>query len=112
MVDYIEKAASAGEPLPEQADLFDKMRYLELFPLYRMYRSHQITKEQAGEIKRGIEKEIADIKKSYEFAIKCFDNAAERYRKIEQYATAYCKDRTLDNADRLVLALDGLEVIK
>lgn len=47
------------------------------------------------------------LKRDFLFGRKCWDRAAERYRKTELAFSEYRKNRTIENADKAVASWDG-----
>ena len=47
---------------------------------------------------------------SYENGISSSMRLADLYKRLELSATAYRKERTLENADKLLLAIDGIDM--
>lgn len=47
---------------------------------------------------------------SYENGISSSMRLADLYKRLELSATAYRKERTLDNGDKLLLAIDGIDM--
>ena len=56
--------------------------------------------------------EVKAMRAEHEFGIKCYNAAAGRYKATEPALNAYRTNRTLENADKLVAVLDGLEVVE
>lgn len=108
----IESAAWNGEPLPKDADVFEEIEYLALFDMCKLYREGKMTAEILTDLKAHLSNEIKAIKEKYDFHIRLLETTADRYKATEAAKTAYRTNRTLENADKLVAALDGMEVVK
>ena len=87
MVFPYETEAANGEPMPDGLSLVDQCAFYFLQTMYR-----------------GLRKCIMESWR------KMGDFWAETYRQVEAAQTAYRKNRTLANADRLIAALDGVRV--
>ena len=109
MADKVELAAMKGERMPGGLNAFDQIRFHGLSYIYANYRNGVTNKETASAYKQSLLKEIKLLKDDYAFGIKCFDHAAERYKKTESALSSYVLDRTIENADILAAAVDGLE---
>lgn len=109
-IDAIEKAAAHGSPLPEGADIIDELRWFGLAYIYGCLRKGIFNKEKASTYKQGFVKEIFFLREKLEFGIKCWNTAAKRYKETELARNEYRKNRTLENADKLMAAFDGVEV--
>lgn len=108
----IESAAWNGEPLPKDADIFEELEYVNLFPMCRSCQSGIMPEEQLTECKVHLKNEIKNLKERYDFHIRLLEHTAERNKAMEATLNAYRTNRTLENADKLVAVLDGLEVVK
>lgn len=106
-IDHVERAAAHGEALPENADMFDELRWFGLSYVYGCVKKNIYTKEQASVYKKGLVKEVEYLRKKYEFAVKCWEAAGERYKAMEKYLSAYMKDKTIENADKMATAFYG-----
>ena len=104
MVFEFESAAMRGDPLPRGMDLADQTAYIAMRYLYAQYRAGNISRDVASAEKR-------DVIRAWEAAKRqCRLSAysAEFFRVVEWYATDYRKERTIEAADRLVDAVDGM----
>ena len=107
----IESAAWNGEPLPKDADVFEEIEYLALFDMCKLYRDGKMTAEMLTDLKAHLNNEIKDIKSKYAFHIRLLEHTAAVNKATEAAKSAYQTNRTLEAADKLVAALDGLEVL-
>lgn len=98
-----------GEKMPWSMDIFEQLRFHGLSYIYHNYRNKVTDKETAKEYKQSLLKEIDRLKEQYAFALKCYNTSAERYKKTEIARSQYRLDRTIENADVLAAAIDGLE---
>lgn len=101
-----EKVAMAGGEMPDGLAMPDCLMFLGLRFLYSQYKSGTIGRETATAEKRKL---ISKYK--YQMFLQ---EASERYVKqihqTEDARAEYRKDRTLEAADRLVMALEGKSV--
>jgi hypothetical protein len=101
-----ERIAMAGGELPKGLEYPDQILFLELRLLYRSYNQKMIDREQARQ-------EKIELIKTYE-AHKIVDKMGKEWvdiiKRTELARAAYRKDRTLENADALILSIDGVPV--
>lgn len=108
-VDAVEVAASHGEKMPGALNYFDQLRYHGLYYIYLNYRLGKVDKTTASEYKKHLIAEIEHLKEGFEFAIKCWNSAAERYKAMERSISAYRLNPCRETADKLADAWDGLK---
>lgn len=98
-----EKIAMAGGEMPKGLEYPDQILFLELRLLYDSYKRKLIDREKATQ-------EKVELLRTYE-AHKIVDKMGkewvEQIQKTETVRANYRKDRTLENADLLVLAIEG-----
>lgn len=104
-----EKLAMSGEPVPPRGLSYsERILYSAFCVLYFKYKNGMITREEGAREKREL---IAEHKKR-----QCEEDlymyGIERNKKIEQAVWAYRKNRTLENADNLIFAIDGIGINK
>ena len=109
-VSRVERAAMQGEPIPTGCSWQEMTEYIALRALYWGYRHKVFTREEASAMKQRLRSELDNVERGYAFERKCWDNAARRYKETERAISAYRLERTLEHADALVAAFDGLEV--
>ena len=109
MADIVEQTAMRGGTMPNGLDIFDQLRFHGLSYIYHNYRANVMDKKTASSYKQSLLKELDILRKDYAFAIKCLDTAADRYKNTEKARNAYMLDRTIENADVMAAAIDGLE---
>ena len=101
MVFPYETEAANGEPMPDGLSLVDQCAFYFLQTMYRGLRTGSKDRDQAIKEKGQM---------TYQYNKEMGDFWAETYRQVEAAQTAYRKNRTLANADRLIAALDGVRV--
>ena len=104
-----ERAAMRGDPMPTGLDWRGVAEYIAFTALYRDYRAGRIDRQTASDYKAKLIAALNGAEGSYEFERKCWVSAGERYKATETAKNEYRKNRTLENADKLVATLDGLE---
>lgn len=101
-----EKIAMAGGEMPDDLTSTDQQMFLELRLLYHSYRKGIVDRETA---KREKNKLLTNYRAN------CLLDTltkqwAQQNIKTEQARQAYRKNRTLENADAIILAFEGVPV--
>lgn len=107
MVFPYEKEAANGDPIPDGLSLVDQCAFRFLRSMYRDIRTGVQTREQAIEEKGYMTYQYDKEKRSMEHWSKMGSYWSEKYSRVEAAQSAYKKNRTLENADRLSAVLDG-----
>lgn len=92
-----------GDPMPGGLTSPEQTMYLQLRMLYHQYRNGLVSREQAKEEKRMLCKEF-DKNQHKE---KMYQHCVEQTKRTEWYKNTYMKNKTIENADKLVRVLDG-----
>ena len=92
-----------GDEMPGGLDHPDKLTYLCFRMLYAQLRMGIIDRETAIREKRKIMHEY----EHYKFTEQIGKQWVQNIRQTEMARSAYRKDRTLENADLLLIAIDG-----
>lgn len=90
--------------MPTGLNYPDQLMYQALALLYARYRLKTITREQATIEK----KELLENYRVYQFQWDMGDKWVEVIKATDLARCEYCKDRTLENADKLVKCIDGI----
>lgn len=98
-----ERQAMNGDEMPGGLDYPDKVTFLCFRMLYAQLRAGIIDRETAIREKRKIMHEY----ERYKFTEQLGKQLADTIRKTEMARAAYRKSRTLENADLLLIAIDG-----
>ena len=98
-----ERQAMNGEEIPNGLEYPDQVLFLELRMLYDQLRKGIVTRETATAEK----KKLLDNYRIYKFNDQMGKEWVEAIKKTEIARAAYRKERTLENADRLLLAIEG-----
>lgn len=98
-----EKIAMAGGEMPKGLEYPDQILFLELRLLYDSYKRKMIDRDAAT-------REKVELLRTYE-ANKIGENAvkecAKQIKNTELARAAYRKNKTIENADRLLICLEG-----
>lgn len=98
-----ERDAIADRPMPKGLPLYDQLNYRMLCDLYRRHRERRITTDEATAEKK-------EFIRAYEI-YETYDIMCKRYvdliKNTEDARCRYRKERTLENADNLLAAIDG-----
>ena len=98
-----EKIAMAGGEMPGGLDYPDQILFLELRLLYDSYKRKLIDRETAT-------REKVELLRTYEChkAVESMGKLwVEQIKKTELFRADYRKNRTLENADRLLKSIEG-----
>lgn len=98
-----ERQAASGDEMPGGLDYPDKVTYLCFRMLYAQLRMGIIDRETAIREKRKIMREY----EHYKFVEQLGEKRVKLIRETELARSAYIKNRTLENADNLLIAIDG-----
>ena len=98
-----EKIAMAGGEMPTGMEYPDQILFLELRLLYDSYKRNLVTREQAT-----LEKiELLKTYEAHRIVDRMMNEWTGQIRVTELARAAYRKERTLENADRMMSALEG-----
>lgn len=101
-----EKIAMQGGEMPEWLTLTDQNMFLALRNLYGSYKEGKIDRETATREKNRL---IIEYKSSILIDTVC-RQWADQIKKTETARSDYRKNRTLENADKLAEAIDGVQI--
>ena len=101
-----EKIAMAGGEMPDDLSNADQQMFLELRLLYDSYKKGIIDRNVA---RREKAKLLDEYKANALMDVFC-KQWAQQHTKTEQARQAYRKNRTLENADAVILAFEGVPV--
>lgn len=102
--DYLEDLAMDNRPLPKDACDADLFLYLSFRALHAEYRFGAVSRDMAHHIKI----KLLTRWKELNALEKMLVERVAQIKRIEASANAYCKDRTLENADWFHAAVYGL----
>lgn len=101
-----EKIAMAGGEMPDNIEWFDCQTFLSLRMLYHQYKIGLVDRETATREKRKILQDYDRNKWAEEFT----KDIAKKIADTEKARQEYRKNRTLENADAIILAFEGVPV--
>lgn len=101
-----ERAAMNGEELPKGLEYPDQILFLELRSIYDHLRRGIISRQAAIVEKR----KVLDDYRLFKFNHELGKTWVEAIKRTETARAAYRKERTLDNADRLLRAIEELRL--
>lgn len=100
-----EQAAIRGEEMPKGLDYPDQILFIMLRDLYERFRNGKIEKESARKEKMQYLEEYRGYKQNWEMG----QHWAQVLIKTDLARSEYKKNPTIENADRLVAVLDGMD---
>lgn len=103
VLDY-ERLAMQNAPMPDGLSSPDQLMYQALCLLYTRYRLKTISREQASNEKRQLLREHEKF--LYRWAMG--DRYVQLVRETEGARCEYRKNRTIENADKLLKRVDGV----
>lgn len=98
--------AMAGKPTPDGLDYPERAFYRSLRDLYHQHKNGVISRSTAIKEKLMMIQEYKRQKESWEI-VQMFSDMIKRTEKARG---EYRKNRTLENADKLVEAIDGIKI--
>lgn len=101
-----ERIAMAGGEMPNDLEWYDRQTFLQLRLLYDSYKNGIIDRETATKEKRKLLHDYDTLKFMHEFTA----NIAKKIMDTDAARVAYRKNRTLENADAIILAFEGVPV--
>lgn len=104
-LDY-ELPAMHGDPMPTGLTFPDQLMFQALSLLYARYRFKTISREQASVEKKQFLREH----EAFVYRWKLGDHYVELINRTEAARTEYRKNRTIENADKLLQAIDGVKL--
>ena len=105
-------AAYNGITPPEPLSCPERAFFLQAKEIYAQFHDKRITQSESAEAMR---QAIQDYKRDMverQNGIDALYRIADLYKQLELAATAYAKDRTLENADKLLEAIYGVTMRK
>lgn len=98
-----ERQAMNGDEIPDGLEYPDQILFLALRMLYDQLKKGVVTRDAATAEK----KKLLENYRVYKFNDQMGKEWVEAIKKTETARAAYRKERTLENADRLLLAIEG-----
>ena len=109
MVFEYERSAMNGDPLPKNLCFMDQLMFLALRNLYASYRSGKVDRESGHDEKIRLIYRYQEANKDFESFRYNTQRMSEFFKKVEIVCSDYQKNRTLENADRIIDAIYNLE---
>jgi hypothetical protein len=78
--------------------------------LYQRYHAGSIDRDKGAEEARKIRSSCQVRKEALAFERKCNSHSVRLWKAVESAANAYQKERTLENADRMIEAIYGVGI--
>lgn len=97
-----ERAAMRGDPMPDGLSFPDQLMFESLALLYTRYQLKSIPRDQAQNDKKKLMDEYRIFSSKWELG----NHWNEIIKRTETARNNYRKNRTLENADKLLQALD------
>lgn len=101
-----EKIAMAGGEMPDELEWYDRQMFLMLRTLYWQYKQGIVDRETASREKGKMIRDYSLNKTQHESTA----NFAKTIMETEKARQTYRKNRTLENADAIILAFEGVPV--
>ena len=98
-----EMAARIGDKMPEGLSMADQVLFLGLRMLYGSSRLKIISEDQVSKERNSLVRKC----EYFRFRDDLSSRGERSLRKTEEARAAYRKERTLENADRLLAAVEG-----
>ena len=110
MVFEFERSAMRGDPIPPGLSAADRTAYISLREVYAQYHRKVISREVGAADKRIIVRARDEESRLMAFGDKCRDHAVKLWSAVGGAAAEYRRNRTLENADRLLEAIYGVGI--
>lgn len=107
-VSELERAAMHGEKMPLSLPAARQVEFIGLFCLYQGAKQQMFSRQQASEYKRRMLKALDGFDVNREKERRLWESAAGRTMQVDRASQKYQANRTLENADALVGALEWL----
>ena len=101
-----ERIAMVGGEMPDDLEWYDRQLFLMLRTLYWQYKKGIVDRETASREKR----KLLKGRDYYIFQENFTKDIAKKIMETDAARVAYRKNRTLENADAIILAFEGVPV--
>lgn len=101
-----ERDAMEGKPAPEHLEYPERKLYREIRSLYHQYKIGAISRSTAVRDKMMLIRDYKCDKNNWELV----QMSADLIKRTERARAEYRRNRTLENADKLVEAIDGMKI--
>ena len=99
-----EREAMLGMEMPGGLDVQDQILFLQLRLLYRSYKNGEISRDMAKSEKKKL---LAEYRKST-VANESRKRWVELIKRTEEARSEYRREKSIENADRLLKSIDGV----
>lgn len=96
-----------GADMPTGLSFTDQVYFLGLAHIYDRYRAGFLSRDQGAALKARLSARRDRIARRWAFEDRLRRHTARLYRQCQAAMNAYRKHRSLENADRLLRAVDG-----
>lgn len=96
-----------GEPMPEGLSLAEQCAFQTMAGLYARFRLRAIDREAGHREKLMILRTLEERKKTDNFAKRLNDHHAQVIKGTELALSAYMREPSIENADKMVVAFHG-----
>jgi len=98
--------------MPDTESREDLLAWFKLRDVYREFRMHQIDRAEGESRKRSIFRHRTEEESRSQQHLVAQKRIADFFKTVELSASAYMKDRTIENADALIETMYGRGIIK
>lgn len=98
-----EKIAMAGGTMPDGLEYPDQILFMELRLLYDSYKRQLIDRDSATREKV----ELIRVYEAHKIVDSCGKEWVEQIKRTELARAAYRKEKTIENADKLLACIEG-----
>jgi hypothetical protein len=98
-----EKIAMSGGEMPDGLEYPDQILFLELRLLYDSYKRQLIDRDSATREKV----ELLQVYEAHKIVDECGKEWVEQIKRTELARAAYRKEKTIENADKLLACVEG-----
>lgn len=109
MVSELERAAMKGEAMPDGLSQPEQTYFQGLAYLYARFKAGHISRDSGSAEKKKMLHQKEKAERDHQFWEKYNDYQVMLRKNTETAVSAYRKNRTLENADKLVDILDGIK---
>lgn len=109
MVSELERAAMKGDTMPDGLSQAEQIYFQGLAYLYARFKAGSISRDVGSKEKMKMLCKKEKAEENYQFWKKYNDYQVMLRKDTEAAISAYRKNRTLENADKLVDILDGIK---
>ena len=98
-----------SDSLPQNAEVEERALHSRIRLLYRMFQDGIISAKEGEDLKRDAITKYHQYISERESIKKLQQNNVNLWRRIELATSAYCREPTIENADKIISALYGMD---